>query len=62
MGVILTADAISQAFAPVVVGRLFDLQRNYDWGFALLTVAALAAAVAATQIRTREIRSEHTTD
>lgn len=57
MGVILTADAISQAFAPVVVGRLFDVHRNYNWGFALLAAAALAAVVAATQIRTAEIRS-----
>jgi sugar phosphate permease len=51
MGVILTSDAIGQAFAPVLVGRLFDVQKNYDWGFAVLTAAALAAAVAATMIR-----------
>jgi len=55
MGVILTAAAIGQAFAPAVVGRLFDLHRNYDWDFALLTAAALTAALAATQIRAREI-------
>ena len=54
MGVILTADAIGQAFAPVAVGRLFDLHRNYNWGFALLTAAALTAALAATLIRTEE--------
>ena len=51
MGIILTSDAIGQAFAPVIVGRLFDLHRNYDFGFLLLTAAALLAAIAATQIR-----------
>ena len=51
MGVILTSDAVGQAFAPVLVGRLFDVQKNYDWGFAALTAAALTAAVAAALIR-----------
>ncbi len=50
MGVILTSDAIGQAFAPVVVGRIYDLNRNYTWGFAILAAAALSAALAATQI------------
>ncbi len=51
MGVILTSDAIGQALAPVLVGRIFDMRRNYDWGFALMAAAALTAAVAASQIR-----------
>ncbi len=50
MGVILTSDAIGQAFAPVVVGRIYDLNGNYAWGFAILAAAALSAALAATQI------------
>lgn len=54
MGIILTSDAISQAFAPVIVGRLFDHYRNYELGFLLLTMCALAAAIAATQIRHKE--------
>ncbi len=55
MGVILTSDAIGQAFAPVLVGRIFDSQHSYNWGFVLLTTAALTAAFAATRIRTREM-------
>ena len=54
MGVILTADAVGQALTPVVVGWFFDRQRNYHFGFALLATAALAAAFAATRIRTKE--------
>ncbi len=50
MGVILTSDAIGQAFAPVLVGKIFDVRRSYDWGFALLAVAALLAAGAASRI------------
>ena len=51
MGVILTSDAIGQALAPVLIGRIFDLQRSYDWGFALMAAAALTAALAASRIR-----------
>jgi sugar phosphate permease len=54
MGVILTSDAVSQAFAPVIVGRLFDHYQNYNLGFIVLTACALAAGVAATQIRHKE--------
>lgn len=55
MGVILTSDAIGQAFAPVLVGRIFDMRHSYNWGFVLLTAAALTAAFAASRIRTREL-------
>ena len=46
MGIILTTDAIAQALAPVVVGRIYDLEGNYSWGFAMLSVMAAAAALA----------------
>jgi MFS family permease len=46
MGVILTTDAVSQAFTPVLVGRLFDLQGTYRWGFAVLVVMSLLGAAA----------------
>ena len=46
MGVILTTDAISQAVAPVVVGRIYDLHRSYDAGFALLAAMATSGAFA----------------
>ncbi len=46
MGVILTTDAVSQAFAPVLVGRLFDMHGSYHWGFAILIVMSLLGALA----------------
>ncbi len=58
MGIILTTDAIGQAFAPVLVGRIFDVTRSYDLGFALLIAAALLAAIAAASIPARANRSE----
>ncbi len=52
MGVILTTDAISQALAPVVVGRIYDLHRSYDSGFALLAAMAASGALAVIWIPT----------
>jgi MFS family permease len=54
MGIILTADAISQAFMPVIVGRMFDLYGSYAWGFAFLSAAGLTAALAASFIKQPE--------
>jgi MFS family permease len=59
MGVILTADTLSQAFAPVAVGRIYDLYRSYDWGFALLIAMAAAGACAVSQIRPKEYSARH---
>jgi MFS family permease len=53
MGVILTTDAVSQAFAPVLVGRLFDLHGSYRWGFAVLIVMSLLGAFAGALIPRR---------
>ncbi|HYK89807.1 MAG TPA: MFS transporter [Acidobacteriota bacterium] len=50
MGVILTTDALSQAFAPVVVSRIYDLHKSYYWGFAVLIGMATAGALAVSQI------------
>lgn len=52
MGVILTTDALAQAITPVVVGRMYDLQGNYDWGFTLLALLAAAGAVAIARVPT----------
>ncbi len=46
MGVIITTDSLGQAFAPVVVGHIYDVTKSYDWGFALLTTMAALGAVA----------------
>jgi len=48
MGVILTTDALSQALTPVLVGRIYDIQKSYNSGFALLIgMAALGATAVA---------------
>jgi MFS family permease len=52
MGVILTTDAVAQALAPMLVGRIYDLQRSYDWGLALLASMAILGAFAVTLIPT----------
>ncbi len=52
MGVILTADSLAQAFAPVLVGHIYDLQKSYNWGFAVLIMMAAAGALAVSRIRT----------
>ncbi len=52
MGVILTSDALSQAFAPVVVSRIYDVNKSYDWGFLVLIAMAAAGALAVSRIRT----------
>ena len=46
MGVILTADGVAEATAPMAVGWLYDRQNSYVSGFALLIGLALVGAVA----------------
>jgi len=46
MGVILTADGVAEALAPVLVGRLRDTTGSYASGFGTLIAFALAGAVA----------------
>ena len=46
MGIILTTDAIAQAFTPVLVGRLYDVQKSYVTGFSLVTAMAALGAMA----------------
>jgi len=53
MGVILTITAASQAFTPVLVGRLYDLQKSYHWGFAIMAAMALLGATAVSSIPRR---------
>jgi MFS transporter, OFA family, oxalate/formate antiporter len=51
MGIIITTDSLGQAFTPVIVGRLFDINRNYNLGFALIAAMAIAGAVTVLFIR-----------
>ena len=46
MGIILTADGVAEALAPVVVGRLRDSTGSYDTGFLVLIGFAIAGALA----------------
>ena len=46
MGVILTADGIAEATAPMLVGYLYDVTKTYKIGFIILIVMALLGAVA----------------
>jgi sugar phosphate permease len=46
LGVVLTADGVAEAVAPVLVGRLRDVSGSYLGGFSLLIGFALAGAAA----------------
>ena len=46
LGVVLTADGVAEALAPVMVGRLRDVTGSYASGFSALIGFALAGAVA----------------
>jgi len=46
MGLVLAADGVAEAVAPVLVGRLHDISGNYASGFTALIGFALAGAVA----------------
>jgi MFS family permease len=46
LGVVLTADGVAEAVAPVMVGRLRDITGSYVSGFSLLIGFALAGAIA----------------
>jgi sugar phosphate permease len=46
LGVVLTADGVAEAGAPVLVGRLRDVTGSYVTGFSVLIGFALAGAVA----------------
>lgn len=56
MGLIITTDSLGQAFTPVIVGRLFDIHRNYNLGFALVAAMAVAGAVTVLFIRPERAR------
>jgi sugar phosphate permease len=57
MGIIITTDSLGQAFTPVIVGRLFDVHRNYNLGFALVAAMAVAGAITILFIRPERARA-----
>jgi cyanate permease len=46
MGLILAADGVAEALAPVLVGRLRDQSGTYVTGFSVLIAFAVAGAIA----------------
>ncbi|MGH9832418.1 MAG: MFS transporter [Blastocatellia bacterium] len=46
MGIILTADGLAEALAPMLVGYLYDQSKNYVNGFAALIALAVIGAIA----------------
>ena len=46
MGIILTADGVAEATAPMLVGYLHDRTGSYNLGFVVLAMTALAGAAA----------------
>jgi len=46
MGIILTADGLAEALAPMLVGYLYDRSGNYAHGFAALIGLAALGAIA----------------
>jgi sugar phosphate permease len=53
MGIVLTADGVAEATAPMLVGYLHDRTGSYDTGFVTLVCAALAGAIAIALLPTR---------
>jgi sugar phosphate permease len=60
MGIILTADGVAEATAPMFVGYLHDRTGSYELGFSLLIVTALLGAAAIASLpaagRVRRVR------
>ena len=55
LGVILTADGVAEATAPVLVGRLHDVSGSYVSGFSTLMGFALAGAIAIALLRREDV-------
>ncbi len=50
MGIILTADGVAEALAPMLVGYLYDQSKNYVNGFAALIILAALGAIAVSML------------
>ena len=55
LGVILTADGVAEAVAPMMVGRLRDASGNYTTGFTSLIAFALVGAIAVALLPRRRV-------
>ncbi|MEO6525003.1 MAG: MFS transporter, partial [Gemmatimonadaceae bacterium] len=53
MGIVLAADGVAEAVAPVLVGRLRDTSGSYVTGFSVLIAFAVAGAIAISMLPRR---------
>jgi sugar phosphate permease len=60
LGVVLTADGVAEALAPVLVGRLRDVTGGYVTGFSVLIGFAIAGAIAISFLPAARGRVAHT--
>jgi len=58
MGVILTADGVAEASAPMLVGFIYDIKHSYAPGFTILIVMAMLGAVAVALLPQTAFRRE----
>jgi cyanate permease len=54
MGIVLTADGVAEATAPMLVGYLRDRSGSYNIGFFTLVCAAVVGAVAVALLPERQ--------
>jgi sugar phosphate permease len=57
LGIVLTADGVAEATAPMLVGYLRDINGTYNVGFLTLIGAALAGATAISMLRQSQARA-----
>ncbi len=55
LGIVLTADGVAEATAPMLVGYLRDMNGTYNAGFFTLIGAALAGATAIALLPSRRV-------
>jgi MFS family permease len=58
MGIILTADGLAEALAPMLVGYLYDQSKNYVTGFAALIILAVIGAIAVAMLPRKKVEGE----
>ncbi len=58
MGIVLTADSVSESLVPMVVAGMRDSSGSYDSGFLVLVVLAAIGAIAVAMLPASRLRSE----
>jgi sugar phosphate permease len=61
MGIVLAADGVAEATAPMLVGRLHDVSGSYVSGFSALIAFALTGAIAIALLPRGDVRSSEPT-